>query len=86
MLTGQSNQHKGGGEMETQTMAQSVYEGGSMSQADTMTPFEFRRWYEAVLANDENSTDAEMVAYFVAEGGMSQATAEMLVRTRGDYQ
>ena len=51
-----------------------------------MTPFEFRRWYEAVLANDENSTDAEMVAYFVAEGGMSQATAEMLVRTRGDYQ
>ena len=56
-----------------------------MSRPPQDTASDYRRWYEAVLANDEGSTDAELVLYFMREGGMSQPTAELLVTTRGDY-
>ena len=44
-----------------------------------------RRWWEAVLANDENSTDEQIVAYFQVEGPMSEQAARNLVSMRQDY-
>ena len=43
-----------------------------------------KRWIKATLANDEVSTNEEMVAYFV-ENGLSQKVAESWVALRGDY-
>jgi hypothetical protein len=43
-----------------------------------------RRWIAAVLANDENASDKEMLAYFV-ENGLSQAQAEEAVSQRNAY-
>lgn len=40
------------------------------------------KWVKAVLANDEGSTDAELVAYFVSEGPMSKAEAQKWVAQR----
>lgn len=42
-------------------------------------------WIEAVLANDENSSDAELVAYFMKEGGMTSSEATYWVSKRNDY-
>ena len=55
------------------------------ARTTTLTAVELRRWYEAVLANDENATDEEMVAYFVKEGPMSEQAARNLVSMRMDY-
>lgn len=41
-------------------------------------------WVEAVLKNDENSTDLEMIDYFMKEGNMSQSEASYYVRQRQD--
>lgn len=46
---------------------------------------ELRYWIEAVLANDENSTDDELIAYLVKEAPMSEQAARNLVSMRGDY-
>ena len=43
------------------------------------------RWIEAVLSNDENSTDEAMVKYFMVEGGLSERTARRWVARRGEY-
>jgi len=45
---------------------------------------EQRRWIVAVLANDETSTEAELVAYFIAEGGLTQHMAEYWVGKRNE--
>ena len=55
-----------------------------MSQ-QTLSPFQLRKWIDAVLANDENSTDEELVAYFMKEVPMSEQAARNLVATRADY-
>ena len=55
-----------------------------MSQ-QTQTAFQMRQWIDAVLANDEASTDEELVAYFMQEAPMSEQAARNLVATRADY-
>jgi hypothetical protein len=45
---------------------------------------EQRRWVEAVLANDESSSDGELVRYFV-DNGLSATVARKWVRKRGRY-
>jgi hypothetical protein len=44
---------------------------------------EQRRWIVAVLANDEASTDEELVAHFMAEGGLNEKMARYWVGKRG---
>jgi len=41
-----------------------------------------RKWINSVLANDEGSTDAELIAHFRGEGQMSQAEAKHYVGQR----
>lgn len=41
-------------------------------------------WIEDVLSNDENSTNAELMAYF-QEQGLSRSQAESVMRHREDY-
>lgn len=43
------------------------------------------RWIEAVLANDEDSTDEELVEHFVGEGGMPESEAREWVNRRDEY-
>ena len=45
-----------------------------------------RQWIDAVLANDETSTDEELVHDLMREAPMSEALARQLVATRTDYQ
>lgn len=45
---------------------------------------EIVRWVEDVLSNDENSTNAEMAAYF-QQHGMNRLQAESVLRHREDY-
>lgn len=42
-------------------------------------------WIEAVLTNDENATDEELVKYFIKEGSMSEAEAKEWVAKRSEY-
>lgn len=51
-----------------------------------MSEQEKRKWIAAVLTNDETSTDADMVDYFMQEGGLSRLQAEQAVSHRGTYQ
>jgi len=46
---------------------------------------ELLMWIEAVLSNDEVSTDEELIELFVTEGGMSLMDATLWVEQRGDY-
>ena len=41
-------------------------------------------WVEDVLSNDENSTDAELLTYFVSQG-LSQEQAKGVLVHRQDY-
>jgi hypothetical protein len=41
-------------------------------------------WVEDVLSNDENSTNAELVEYFLTQG-LSRLQAESVLRHREDY-
>lgn len=41
-------------------------------------------WIEDVLSNDENSTNAELLAYFQKQG-LSRLQAESVLRHREDY-
>lgn len=41
-------------------------------------------WVEDVLSNDENSTNAELAAYFQRQG-LSRLQAESVLRHREDY-
>jgi hypothetical protein len=40
------------------------------------------RWIEAVLTNDENSSDEELVEHFMNEGGLIRWQAEVYVSKR----
>lgn len=42
------------------------------------------QWVEDVLSNDENSTNVELVAYFLKHG-LSRLQAESVLRHRDDY-
>lgn len=42
------------------------------------------RWIQAVLVNDENSTDEELKEYFMTEGNMSKEEAKHYVKQRDD--
>lgn len=42
-------------------------------------------WIAQVLSNDENSSDAELVEYFVQEGPMSPQTAQECVGLRDKF-
>ena len=41
------------------------------------------KWINAVLQNDEASTDEELVKYFMDEGQMTRSKATELVNQRG---
>lgn len=45
---------------------------------------EIVRWVEDVLSNDENSTNAELAAYFEQQG-LNRLQAESVLRHREDY-
>ena len=49
-----------------------------------MTVTDYRRWITAVLSNDENSTDAELVRYFM-ENGIPELSAWSIVSQRNEY-
>ena len=51
-----------------------------------MTEPDKRKWLAAVLTNDETSSDADMAAYFMREGGLTEAQAMSAVSKRGTYQ
>lgn len=44
-----------------------------------------KRWIIATLTNDETSTDAELVEYFITEGGVERFIAEFWVAKRNEY-
>lgn len=48
-------------------------------------PDQLTEWIEGVLANDEASTDEELVELFVTEGKLDRATAEAWVAQRTKY-
>lgn len=43
------------------------------------------RWIKATLANDENSSDEELISYFMKEGGLSREEAQKWVSQRTKY-
>lgn len=43
-----------------------------------------RKWVDAVLANDEVSSDEELVQYFMVEGTMTEANARAAVALRSE--
>ncbi|MEO8372431.1 MAG: hypothetical protein ABI806_24810 [Candidatus Solibacter sp.] len=43
------------------------------------------RWIRATLANDEASSDAELVEHFKTEGGLSAAEAAAWVARRDEF-
>ncbi len=45
-----------------------------------------RRWIEQTLANDESSTDEELVEYFRETGGLTEEEARGEVARRDDVQ
>ncbi len=42
-------------------------------------------WIQAVLSNDEYSSDEEIVTYFIQEGGLAEQEARAWVQKRGFY-
>lgn len=42
-------------------------------------------WIDAVLSNDEISTDDELIDYFMVEGGLSRAEAAEHIKNRSSY-
>lgn len=42
-------------------------------------------WIAATLANDENSTDTELLEYFIKEGKMKRDEAEYYVKQRDKF-
>lgn len=50
----------------------------------TITPTT-QAWLEAVLSNDETSTDDELVGYFITEGKLSLRDAQAWVAKRDTY-
>lgn len=46
---------------------------------------ELTAWVEAILSNDEASTDEELVEHFKTEGGIAQAEAAALVARRSEF-
>lgn len=46
----------------------------------THTAAEQARWIEAVLANDETSSDAELLAYFIENGLTPEQAASQVAR------
>lgn len=44
-----------------------------------------RRCIESTLSNDETSTDAEIIEYFMMEIGLSEAEARAWVAKRDEY-
>lgn len=49
-----------------------------------MTDLEISRWVAATLANDESSTDAELIEYFI-ENGLNEKAAREFVSKRGEF-
>ena len=43
------------------------------------------RCIKATLSNDEKSTDEELIAYFMKEGGLSREVAASWVAKRSEY-
>ena len=55
-----------------------------MTTLKKLTKEEKEKWISAVLTNDENSTNDELIDYFV-ENGLSNLEANIVVSYREDY-
>ena len=55
-----------------------------MATLKKLTKEEKEKWISAVLTNDENSTNDELIDYFV-ENGLSNLEANIVVSYREDY-
>lgn len=64
--------------------AEAVAKGGKFDAPAVVDP-EVSAWARSILANDEASTDAELVEHFVTEGGMDRAAAEAIVARRMEF-
>jgi len=58
-----------------------------MNNTQTLSDFDAQTqdWIKDILSNDENSSDEELVEYFMEEGPMSKQQAEDVVTKRKFY-